>query len=290
MGDGLLIGKAAVVTGAGRGIGREIALSLAREGASVVVNALNAKAGFAGATASNITGMGVKALAHYGDVADFEVARELIETAVGAFGRVDILVNNAGISGHGMPWDMSEADWDRMIAVHLKGTFKCTRHVAGCMRDHASGRIINCTSGAWFSRAGGCHYAAAKAGIVGFTRAVAMVMASCGVTCNAYHPFAMTELMGPQTRYTVEERFKHGKIDREEYEWQSNAPGPEGVGPLVAYLASPAAANITGRVFYVSGGKVAIYSEPVRLRTIHKPGSIWSMAELAERVPGLLAE
>ena len=290
MGEGPLGGKVAIVTGAGRGIGREIALSLAREGAHVVAGALRAAAGFAEATARDITGMGGTALAHYGDVADFEVARELVEAAIRAFGRVDILVNNAGISGSGMPWDLSEADWDRMIAIHLKGTFNCTRHVAGHMKEQGWGRIINCTSGSWISRAGACHYAAAKAGIVGFTRAIAMDMASCGVTCNAYHPFAKTDLLGPQTRYTVEQRFRQGKIDREEFEWQSSPPGPEGVGPVIAYLASPAAAGITGKVFYVSGGKLAIYSEPVRRRTIHKAGAIWSVAELVERVPGLLEE
>ena len=290
MSAGCVVGKVAVVTGGGRGIGREIALALAREGASVVVNALNASAGSAAATASDITAIGAKALAHYGNVADFAVARELIDSAVRAFGGVDILVNNAGISGSGMPWDMSESDWDRMIAIHLKGTFNCTRHVVAGMKERGWGRIINCTSGSWISRAGACHYAAAKAGIVGFTRGVAMDVAAYGMTCNAYHPYAKTELMGPQTKYTVEQRYKQGKIDREEFEWQSNPPGPEGVGPLIAYLASPAAASINGKVFYVSGGKVAIYSEPVRLRTIHKPGAIWSVAELVERMPGLLSE
>lgn len=285
---GLLAGKVAVVTGGGRGIGREIALSLAREGASVVVNALRPASGSAQATASDIARMGAGSLAHYGDVADFGIARELVDMAVRGFGSVDILVHNAGISGSGMPWDISEADWDRMIAVHLKAAFNCTRHVAPLMMERRWGRIIHCTSGSWINRAGACHYAAAKAGIVGLTRGVAMDMAPYGVTCNAYHPLAKTDMTGPQTYYTIEQRFKQGKIDREEYEWQKNLPGPEGVGPLVAYLATPQAAGITGKVFYVSGGKVALYSEPVRARTIHKPGDIWSVAELAERMPALM--
>lgn len=285
-----LLNKVAVVTGGGRGIGRAIALSLAREGARVVVNALRPATGSAEKTARDIVGTGREARSHYGDVGNFDVACELIDVAVRGFGRVDILVNNAGMAGSGMPWDITEADWDRMIDSHLKGAFNCTRHVAGFMKAQCWGRIINCTSGSWISRAGACHYAAAKAGIVGFTRAIAMDLAAYGVTCNAFHPYAKTELMGPQTLYTVTERYRQGKIDREEYEWQSNPPGPEGVGPLISYLASPAAEAITGKVFYVSGGKVAIYSEPVRLRTIHKTDSIWSVAELAERMPSLVAE
>lgn len=290
-----LAGRVAVVTGGGRGIGREIALSLAREGASVVVNAMHVETGTAAATAEDIVARGGKAVAHYGDVASFDVAGQLIEEACAVFGSVEILVNNAGIFGYGLPWSMSEGDWDEMIRTDLKSAFNCTRHVTKLMKEQRWGRIINCTSGSWINRAAGCHYAAAKAGIVGFTRAVAMDMAPYDVTCNAYHPYAMTDLlkrssqyMG-QARYTAEERFKQGKIDREEYEWQLNPPGPEGVGPLVSYLASPAAGGISGKVFYVSGGKIAVYSEPERIRTMNKRGETWSVGELIESMPALLS-
>ena len=167
-----------------------------------------------------------------------------------------------------MPWEMSEEEWDRMISIHLKGTINCTRHVCSLMKEQIWGRIINCTSGSWISRSGGCHYAAAKAGIVGFTRAIAMDMDEYGVTCNAYHPYAKTDLLGTHVSYLVEQRFNLGKIDREEYEWQLNPPGPEGVGPFVVYLASEEAAGLNGKIFYVSGGKIALYSEPERKKTI----------------------
>lgn len=287
MGKGLLQDKVAVVTGGGRGIGKAIALSLAEEGAKVLVNALRPGAGTADITVQEIHQMGGQALAFYGDISDFEQARKLIQTAVGNFGGVHVLVNNAGISGSGMPWDMSEKDWDRMMNVHLKSTFNCTRHGCGLMKEQGWGRIINCTSGSWISRAGACHYAAAKAGIVGFTRAVAMDMGEYGVTCNAYHPFAKTDLLGPQTVFTVEQRFKLGKIDREEYEWQRNPPGPEGVGSLIAFLATDQAAHINGKIFYVSGGKVALYAEPQRKKAILKKQGIWSVDELIEQMPQL---
>jgi NAD(P)-dependent dehydrogenase (short-subunit alcohol dehydrogenase family) len=167
MSDLLLKGKVAVVTGAGRGIGKAIAISSAKAGVKVIVNAVDQNAGHASSTVNEIIR----------DVSDFEQAKKLIQTALSNFGRVDILVNNAGISGgKRMPWEMSEEEWDRMISIHLKGTFNCTRHVCSLMKEQRWGRIINCTSGSWISRSGGCHYAAAKAGIVGFTRAIAMDM------------------------------------------------------------------------------------------------------------------
>jgi NAD(P)-dependent dehydrogenase (short-subunit alcohol dehydrogenase family) len=289
MSESLLKGKVAVVTGGGRGIGKAIAIAAAKAGAKVVVNAVNQKAGHGGNTVNEIILMGGQAVVGYGDVSDFEQSKELIQTALSNFGRIDILVNNAGISGgKRMPWEMSEEEWDRMISIHLKGTFNCTRQVCSLMKEQRWGRIINCTSGSWISRSGGCHYAAAKAGIVGFTRAVAMDMVEYGVTCNAYHPFAKTDMLGDQMASLVEKRFKLGKIDREEYEWQLKPPGPEGVGPFVVYLASEEAAGINGKIFYVSGGKIAVYSEPERKKTIFKKEGIWTVEELREQGPKLL--
>lgn len=288
MSRGLLRDKVAIVTGAGRGIGRAIALSLAAEGSKVVVNALRPGAGTADLTAEKIRQMGGQAVAFYGDVSDFGQARKLIGTALDHFGGIHILVNNAGISGRGMPWEMREEDWDRMMNVHMKSTFNCTRHVCGLMKEQHWGRIINCTSESWIRRAGACHYAAAKAAIVGFTRAVAIDMGEYGVTCNAYHPYAKTDMLGPQTAFTVERRYQLGMIDKEEHEWQLNPPGPEGVGPFVAYLATDQARHINGKIFYVSGGKVAIYSEPMRKKTIFKKEGIWSVEELIEQMPVLL--
>jgi NAD(P)-dependent dehydrogenase (short-subunit alcohol dehydrogenase family) len=290
MGTQLLKDKVAVVTGGGRGIGRAIAMSLAEEGSKVVVNAFSPDAGSADKTVKDILDKGGRAVAWYGDIAEFEVAEKLIQTAVDNFGGMHILVNNAGMSGSCLPWDMSEQEWDRMIKVHLYGTFNCTRHACHKMMEQRWGRIVNCTSGSWLSRAGACHYAAAKAGIVGFTRAIAMDLEEYGVTCNAYHPYAKTDLMGPQTIYTVEQRYKQGKINKEEYEWQRNPPSPDSVGPFVAYLASEQAAGVNGKVFYVSGGKVALYTEPVRKKTIFKEEGYWSPEELIEQFPSLMSD
>jgi NAD(P)-dependent dehydrogenase (short-subunit alcohol dehydrogenase family) len=277
--------KVAVVTGAGRGIGRAIALSLAAGGSKVVVNAQNREGGHADATAQEIREAGGQAIAYYADISEFEQARKLIHAAVDAFGRVDILVNNAGVTGWKMPWEMSEEDWDQVVNVSLKGTFNCTRHACGFMKEQKWGRIINCTSESWISRAAACHYAAAKAGVVGFTRAVAIDLGPYGVTCNAYAPYAKTDISGPRTIALIETKYKLGKISREDYEWGINPPGPEGIGPLIVYLASDRAFSINGKVFYASGGKIALFSEPVKVKTILKKPGIWSAEELAEQIP-----
>jgi len=253
----LLRDKVAIVTGSGKGLGRAIALSLAREGGKVVTN--NRQPGTPGGdcetVAQEIKRMGCEAIPCYADVSDFEEAQKLIQTAINNFGTVHILVNNAGISGGKvMPWEIREEEWDRMIQIHLKGTFNCTRHCCDLMKKQQWGRIINCTSGSWISRSGGCHYAAAKAGIVGFTRAIAMDMREYGVTCNAYHPYAKTDILGPHVAYLVEQRLRQGKIDKEEYEWQLNPPGPGAAGPLVAYLASEEASYINGKVYFILVG------------------------------------
>lgn len=281
----LLKDKVAVVTGSGRGIGRAIALSLAAEGAKVVVNGRDREGGHADATAQKAREGGGEAIAYYADVSNFEQAGKLIQSAVDAFGRVDILVNNAGITGWKMPWEMVEEDWDKVVNISLKGTFNCTRHACGLMKEQKWGRIINCTSESWISRAGACHYAAAKAGIVGFTRAVAIDLSPYGVTCNAYAPYAKTDMSSPRTLALFETKFKLGKMNREEYEWGINPPGPEGIGPLIAYLASDQASYINGKVFYASGGKIALYSEPVKVKTILKKQGIWSVQELREQIP-----
>ncbi len=289
MADRLLKDRVSIVTGAGRGIGRAIALSLAAEGSKVVVNALRQSGGYADATAKEIRSKGGQAIACYADVRDFKQAGKLVKAAVETFGKVDILVNNAGITGWKMPWDMPEEDWDKVISVNLKGTFNCTRHACGFMKEQRWGRIINCTSASWISRAGACHYAAAKAGIVGFTRAVAIDLAEYGVTCNAYAPYAKTDMSGPRTLLLYEKKYSLGLIDKEEYEWGMNPPGPEGVGPFIAYLASDASSYISGKVFYVSGGKIAIYSEPARKKTIIKEQGVWPVQELIKQVPQLLS-
>ncbi len=292
MGDRLK-GKAAIVTGSGQGIGAAIALALAREGAGVVTN--NRRPGTSGGdadtVAKQITDLGGQAVPFFGSVSDFDVAQKLVQAAVDNFGRIDILVNNAGADAPKMVWNMTEEDWDKCVDSFLKGSFNCIRHAAGFMRQHRWGRIINTTSTAWLTAVGHCNYGAAKAGIVGLMRNVAREMGRYGVTCNAYAPTA-------GTRFTLDEavvagfrkRYEAGLMTKERFEELTNPPSPETVTPFIIYLCSDEAADINGQVFDVTGGDIAIYSEPVKSRSIFKEEGLWTVEELVELVPKVLLE
>ena len=292
MGDRLK-DRVAVVTGSGQGIGESIAVALAKEGAKVVTN--NRRPGTSGGdaetAAKEIIGMGGQAVAFFGSVSEFDGAQKLIQAAVDNFGRLDILVNNAGADAPRMVWNMTEEDWDRCVDSFLKGSFNCIRHACGLMREQRWGRIINTTSSAWLGTVGHCNYGAAKAGIVGLTRAVAREMGRYGVTCNAYAPTAAT-------RFTVSEdiiagfkkRYEAGLMTKERYEELINPPGPETVTPLLVYLCTDEAADINGQVFDVTGGNIAIYSEPVKRKSIGKEEGLWTVEELIELVPKILLE
>src|SRR5207253_1993722 len=208
-----LEGRAAVVTGAGRGIGRAIAELLAAEGAAVVVNDLGAEVDGRGASrrvadevVDAIRTRGGRAVANADSVADFAAAERIVETAVKEFGAIDILVNNAGILRDRMIFNMSEEEWDAVIAVHLKGTFNCTRHATRRMREQRRGRIISIssTSGV-YGNSGQANYGAAKDGIAGLTRVVARDVGRYGITANAVCPGAMTRMTAtvPQTARAV---------------------------------------------------------------------------------------
>lgn len=286
-----LEGRVALVTGSGQGIGRAIAIALAREGARVVTNnrAAGTKGGDAETTAAEIVKAGGRAIPFYGSVADFAVAARLVEAAVREFGRLDILVNNAGADSPRMVWNMTEEDWDVCVDSFLKGTFNCTRHAAAIMRAQKWGRIINTTSTAWLGAVGHCNYGAAKAGIVGLTRNVARELGRYGVTCNAFAPTAAT-------RFTLNEdvvagfrkRYEKGLMTRERFEELTNPPPPESVTPFLIYLCTDQAANINGQVFDITGNNIAIYSEPVKARSIRKEGSLWTVEELMAQVPAVL--
>ena len=192
---GRLEGKVAIVTGAGRGIGRGEALALASEGAAVVVNDLGGSTAGEGSDAApaqqvadEITAAGGRAVANFGNVADFEAAGAMVQQALDEFGRLDILVNNAGILRDRMVFNMTREEWDQVIAVHLTGTFNTIKHAAVVMRQQRSGRIINTSSISGLGFVGQTNYAAAKEGIVGLTRTVAMDLGRYGVTCNALRP------------------------------------------------------------------------------------------------------
>jgi len=291
--SGRLKDKVAIVTGSGQGIGRAVAVAMAREGARVVTN--NRKPGTPGGdaetTASEIRDMGGQAVPFFGDISDFEEARKLIQTAVDNLGRVDILANNAGVGAANMVWDMTEEEWDEVINVSLKGSFNCMRHASGLMVQQKWGRIINTTSIAWLGTAGRCSYNAAKSGIVGLTRGVAREVGGYGVTCNAYVPWAATRLSAsPEAKAIYKKRYEMGVWTREQYEAAMNMSGPETVAPLLVYLCTDEAADINGQVFDVSGNSVAIYSEPVKKKSILKEEGLWTIEELIELVPGVLLE
>lgn len=268
-----LEGLAAIVTGAGRGLGRAEALELAGLGASVVVNDYGRPgrdgSGAASATpaeevAAGIRAAGGRALAHTGDVADREQARDLFESAVAEFGRLDILVNNAGILRDRMVFSMSEEEWDSVVRVHLKGHFNMTHFASAHWRARSKaadgpvyGRIVNTSSEAFLAgSAGQPNYAAAKGGIVGLTTSTALALARYGVTANVICPRARTRMTED-----VFAGFPAGQADAEPGEGLDPL-APEHVAPLVGYLASPAAAHVNGQLLVVHGGMVAVVERP----------------------------
>ncbi|GGW30557.1 3-oxoacyl-ACP reductase [Streptomyces xantholiticus] len=273
-----LEGRSAIVTGAGRGLGRAEALELARLGAAVVVNDYeqpgpggtssaeglrqgsgSPSGGPAESVAAEIRAAGGSAVAHLGDVADHESARELVDLAVREYGKLDILVNNAGILRDRMIFSMSEDEWDSVIRVHLKGHFNTSHFAAAHWRSRAKaadgpvyGRIVNTSSEAFLAgSAGQPNYAAAKGGIVGLTTSTALALAKYGVTANVICPRARTKMT--KDVFAGFPQPGEGAVD---------PLSPDHVAPLVGYLASPAAASVNGRLLVVHGGMVAVMERP----------------------------
>ena len=287
MGDRLK-DKVAIVTGAGRGIGRGEALALASEGARIVVNDLGGGADGGGAGTSQadevvaeIKKMGVDAVANYDSVTTTEGGENIVKTAIDTFGKLDILVNNAGILRDKMVFNMTEGEWDSVLKVHLYGHFNTIRPASVLFRQQKSGRIINTSSGAGLGGTfGQANYVAAKEGIVGLTRKVAQDLGRYGVTCNCIRPNA-------GTRLTLSDEMKK-TWSKEAIEKFEKSFRPEDIAPVVVWLASDAAAHVNGRTFFVQTGIVALYSEPVQEKAILKVGG-WTIDELFMYMPTTLA-
>jgi NAD(P)-dependent dehydrogenase (short-subunit alcohol dehydrogenase family) len=259
--SGINEGRVAIVTGAGRGIGREHALLLASEGAKVVVNDLGGAPDGSGSDATpanqvveEIKAAGGEAIANGSDITNFKEAAELVQQAVDTFGRLDILVNNAGILRDRMIFSMDEQDWDDVIAVHLKGHFCPTRHAAAYWRAQAKAgeavdaRIINTASpSGLYGNAGQTNYGAAKAGIASFTLVCALELGRLGVTANCLAPTALTRLVAPLMG--GEENISDEVKERLDPRW---------IATIATWLASPEARHVTGRVFDVRGDRIVI--------------------------------
>jgi len=279
----LLQGKVAVVTGSGRGVGRGIALALAREGAKVVINDVGCEVDGRGSAqdpaaqvVNEIKAMGGDAAPNYDSVASFSGAENIIKTAVEKFGRIDILVNNAGIVRDKSIAKMTEDDFDAVLAVHLKGTFNCGRHAIPIMREQGYGRVINITSSAGLrGNFGQSNYGAAKAGIMGLTLVWAIELGKYGVTVNAMAPAGLTRMVG--TIPGME-----GKEPPPEMNAELN-------GPMVAFLASEKAAHVNGQIFGRRGFGYTIFQQPRPIAMMYKPGGL-SASEIAANFDGVFLE
>lgn len=295
-----LDGRVAVVTGAGRGIGRGVAKLLAQEGAAVVVNDFGVNvdgskpdSGPAAEVVDEIKSAGGKAAPNFDTVATVDGGERMIQQALDEFGRLDILVNVAGILRDRMIFNMAEQEWDDVIAVHLKGHYSTTKPASIIFRQQRYGRIINFSS---ISGLGGLpgqsNYGAAKAGIAGFTRVVARDLGRYGVTCNAISPGAATRMTAtiPQNAGALRARAGTAPAAPRPAPRESTVPPmrePEYVAPMTVFLACDEAWNVNGKVFYVAGGRISLAHEETAMRQIQKQG-MWTIDELREMVPANL--
>jgi len=282
-----LKGKVAVVTGAGRGIGRGIALLLAEEGAKVVVNDLGGSVDGTGASSSpadevvaEIKKKGGTAVANYDTVATAEGGERIIKTAVEKFGRLDILINVAGILRDRMIFNMSAEEWDGVIKTHLYGHYNTTRPACVIMRQQRSGKIFGFSSTSGLGNMGQANYSAAKEGIVGFIRTVARDMGRYGVTANAIRPSAATRMtVTPELQAAWEKRAATGGPPVPEVtKW-----APEDVAPFVVWMCTDACPNnVNGYDFKVHAGHVGLYGQPIEIRCIENEGGQkpWTLDEL----------
>lgn len=276
-----LAGKSAIVTGSGQGLGLAYARELARQGASVVVNDVDAAA--AASAVSAIEAAGGRAVAVVAPVGSSDTVKELVETAVREFGRLDILVTNAGILRDTVLWKMSDDDFDRVIEVHLRGTFTCVREAAIHFRNAGEGGRIICIGSPTGQRGnfGQTNYAAAKAGIVGMVRTWALELRKAEITVNAVIPVAATAMTATVPYFAAAvEADAAGEPMPEFFRHDLGFGTADDVSGLVAYLASDAAAGVTGQAIGVGGDRIQLWSHPEAVETRYREGG-WSYDDLA---------
>jgi NAD(P)-dependent dehydrogenase (short-subunit alcohol dehydrogenase family) len=274
---GSLEGKVVAVTGAGRGIGRAVALACAAEGAAVIVNDYGVSVDgneptseVANSVVDEITAAGGRAAANAQSVTTMDGGASIVQQAIDTFGRLDGVVCVAGILRERMLFNMSEDEWDPVIETHLKGTFTVFRAAAAVFRQQKSGTMIGFTSGAFAASVAQANYSAAKGGIVSLVRSAAAGMNKYGVTANCIAPVARSRMSG-----AVPFGLEMGE--------------PEDVAPMVCFLLSDLSREVTGQVYTVNGGRIAVWNQPVEVREMRKDGR-WEVSEIAKRFDEVGAE
>ncbi len=294
---GRLTGHTAIVTGAGRGIGRAVAQLLGGEGANVVVNDFGVNVdgsqpsqGPAADVATEICDAGGQAVPNFDDVSSMQGGEKMVRQALDTYGRLDIIVHVAGILRDRMVFNMTEEEWDAVIAVHLKGTFAVVKPASILFRQQRSGRIVAFTSAAGLSgNTGQANYGAAKAGIAGFIRVIARDLGRYGVTANSISPGAQTRMTASVPQTASEIRAARGIQPIGGFGGQRSVlRGPEQVAPMTVWLCTDAAADVNGQIFQVSGNTVSLLHHPTPLRTIATTVDTWSLDDLDSIVPGQL--
>jgi NAD(P)-dependent dehydrogenase (short-subunit alcohol dehydrogenase family) len=297
----LLLGRVAVVTGAGKGLGRAEAIAMAAQGARVVVNDLGVTSDGTGAShgpadevVARIKQDGGRAVPSYASVADVEGAESIIKTAIDRFGRLDILVNNAGFNRDRMVYNLSDEEWDSVLGVNLSGAFYCTRAACRIMKQQKYGRIINTSSHSGLGNMGQANYSAAKEGVVGLTRTVGRDMQRYGVTCNAIRPVAGTrgfiEMVKEKGLKEAWSKMWGTELAERRVRQMLEVNQPEDVAGLVIYLASEKAHNVNGCVFEVWHGHIGVYTEPPPIEQVLAKDGHWTPEELVEAMPATLTK